>query len=663
MQKHWLLIQKVIVFVLSVLLGALSTFSGGFIPVLLVDGFSYRTYIQNFIIAGIIFLVYLLIVLITIIRKGFTSQLFNTLIVTFTVAIVGIVALLVLGMGGEGEIASISGDLAILIALAIILVIVFISILICTIAAAISGFNATIVAGILVGTSIMTRLLYAENSDIVRHHKDVSSVILFAVMSLCAITALSFYIAWRALEKDEKFALARTFGVIFGAIGGTSFRGSNLAYANFNNAILKGSNFSSTKQQQTLLTQVFWKDANQLDKARRGNSMLSDLAVCELLVTRNGCKKSYINTDLRGANLNRVNLNEANLTRAILSEATLVYAELQNTNLTETLAIGTDFTRSLLTGACLEAWNIDDTTNLDDVDCQYVFLKNNQQERRPSSGDFASREFTKLFQEVLSTVDLIFRNGIDWKAFEAALRQVQIKKEDTPLEIQSIENKGDGMVVVRVKVPPDANKEEIHREFNQQYELALKALEDKYRAELQAKDGEIAIYRKQSANMLEVIKLQATNKQPVNVPIHVQAIAKAMNDSTDQSQNVTIGGNVTGSTINLGEISGSVSNAVNQLPNSPDPKQPGIKELLAELQAAIEGDADLPEKGKATALEQVKVLAEVGQDSEQPEKKDLGSRAINLLKGAASFLPDTAKLAEACSKLLPLIAKALGLPV
>jgi len=66
-----------------------------------------------------------------------------------------------------------------------------------------------------------------------------------------------------------------------------------------------------------------------------------------------------------------------------------------------------------------------------------------------------------------------------------------VENEDTPLEIQSIENKGDGVVVVRVSVPPETNKEKIHGEFNQQYDLALKALEARYWAELQARDGEI----------------------------------------------------------------------------------------------------------------------------------------------------------------------------
>lgn len=441
-----------------------------------------------------------------------------------------------------------------------------------------------------------------------------------------------------------------------GAIGGTSFCGADLSYANFSQAVLRKTNFNHTKQKQTILEWVNWQDGKWLDRARVGNSILANPAVRELLVTCNGYKKSYVDANLRAANLNGANLEGADLTWADLSCAILRRADLRNANLTEAIVVGTDLTGAQLTGACLEDWNISSYTSLEDIDCQYVYLLRNHEERRPYSGDFAPGEFTKLFQEALSTVDLIFRNGVDWKAFVAALKQVQVKNEDTPLEIQGIENKGDGVIVVRVNVPPETDKAKIHGEFNQHYGLALKALEAQYQAQLQAKDDQLAIYRQQSADMKEIVSLLA------NRPVNVINENKIMSNSNDQSRSIHIGGNVTGSTINLGEISGSVSNAVNQLPSSPDPQKPGIKELLAELQTAIESAAELPDKGKATALEQVKVLAEVAQNPEQPEKKNLGSQAINLLKGAASFLPDTAKLVEACSKLLPLITKALGLP-
>jgi uncharacterized protein YjbI with pentapeptide repeats len=470
---------------------------------------------------------------------------------------------------------------------------------------------------------------------------------------------LGGYAVWRAFKGDEKFALVRTFGVAFGAMGGTRFYQADLTEANFTEAILKGTNFNAAT-----LTHVCWQDAKRLDRARVGDSILSDAAVRQLLMTRNGNSKSYIRANLRGANLAGVNLNQANLKWADLSEASLKQANLKEANLREVLAIGTDFAGATLTGACLEGWNISDTTNLQNVDCQFVYLKGDQQERRPSSGDFAPDEFTKLFQEVLSTVDLIFRNGVDWKAFVAAFQQVQVQNEDTPLKIQSIENKGEGVVVVRVHVPPDTNKEKIHSEFNQQYDLALQALEAKYRAELQARDGEIAHYREQSVNMWEVIKLQA--KQP----IHIQAIAgaKAMHDSTDSSRNIEIGNiggnfNASGQALNLGDISGNVTNSIHQLQQSSHPQASELAELLTQLQTAIETESALQPDDKTEALEQVGTLAKAGENPQDGPLKKLAGTAMKVLRGTIAALPATATLVEAGSKLLPLIAKAIGLPV
>jgi hypothetical protein len=117
--------------------------------------------------------------------------------------------------------------------------------------------------------------------------------------------------------------------------------------------------------------------------------------------------------------------------------------------------------------------------------------------------------------------------------------------------------------------------------------------------------------------------------------------------------------NLSGSTLNPGTISGNVTNTINQLS---DTSQPELQAHLKELQSAIES-SNLPDQSKATALEQVKTLAEASQNPDQPEKKGMAEKALTFLKGMASMLPDTAKLAEACAKLLPLIAKVFGIPV
>ena len=138
-----------------------------------------------------------------------------------------------------------------------------------------------------------------------------------------------------------------------------------------------------------------FKGVKKLDLARVGKTLLAQPNVRELLVNPNrGYKKNYFQANLRGANLDHANLKEANLTQADLREATFTNADLRDCNLTDVNAINTDLTHVYLTGACLEGWNIDQSTILDNIDCKYVYFLNNQQERRPSSGDFEPEEFT-----------------------------------------------------------------------------------------------------------------------------------------------------------------------------------------------------------------------------------------------------------------------------
>jgi hypothetical protein len=143
-----------------------------------------------------------------------------------------------------------------------------------------------------------------------------------------------------------------------------------------------------------------------------------------------------------------------------------------------------------------------------------------------------------------------------------------------------------------------------------------------------------------------------------------------MNESTDQSRKIEIGSvgrdfNASGQAFNLGEmdISGTVTNTINQLPESPEPDQPGIKELLTELQPAIEAETNLSDEDKAEALEQVKALAEAGKNPQEASTQKSAKTAMKILKGTVASLPSVATLAEACTKLLPLIAKFLGLPI
>jgi uncharacterized protein YjbI with pentapeptide repeats len=367
-----------------------------------------------------------------------------------------------------------------------------------------------------------------------------------------ALTLFYFCLGWLTLKQESRDPWLRQIVIAFAAIGGTSFFQANLTEADFTGARLKNTNFN-----RAILKKTCFQQAIKLELARPGNTLLVNPQVRDFLIdSRTGAGKDFAQANLRGAYLDGANLQTANLRLANISEASLQYAHLAGANLTEVNAVNTDLRHATLTGACVENWNIDATTQLDEVDCQYIYLLNGQKERRPSSGEFQPGEFTKLFAEMFDTVDLIFRNGVDWKAFIAALKKVQVQNENTPLQVQSIANKGDGVIVVKVHVPPDTDKEKIHQEFNQNYQLQLAAIEAQYKAQLTAKETEIAIYRQQSVDMMEITKTLA------NRPIHVEA--KAMSNSNDSSPNITIR-DINNSAVNFGEIIGDVTNTINQI--------------------------------------------------------------------------------------------------
>lgn len=332
----------------------------------------------------------------------------------------------------------------------------------------------------------------------------------------------------------------------------TRFSGGNFRRANLNGAILRESilikaNLSGANLTGVDLYKATLYGANLeraiLSKVQAGSASFgsADLKKADLSsanfdsaqfsnATLNEAILSNSNFDRANffkAKLIKTNLSNSRLIQATFSEADLTEANLSKSRLINTRALATDFESAILTGACIQDWHINNKTNLSDIICDYVYLKQNLQERRPHSGNFAPREFTKLFQKARETVDLIFRNGVDWQAFLVSFEQLQVEAGDKALFIQAIENKNDGAFVIRVSVPPELDKAEIEKYFKQKYQKALKVRDEQYRKHLRErlkdKDDLIANYREK---MIEMKSIRQDNTQLI-------AIIKTMAEKED----------------------------------------------------------------------------------------------------------------------------------
>lgn len=301
--------------------------------------------------------------------------------------------------------------------------------------------------------------------------------------------------------------------------------GANLKEANFNEAYLSGADLIGADLSQADLsgadliganligTNLIGAKLNGVDLSK-ANLSGTDLSRAKLI----GAKLSGTNLSgakLCDANLTGAHLKQANLKGSNLSGANLSMANLTDAYLQRTKVQNTNFNQAILTGACLENWHINSGTNLDQVICEYVYLQADQQERRPRSGNFALGEFSQLFQQALETFEMIFEYGIDWQAFFTSFQKLQFEHSSSELSIQAIENKHNGSCVIRVNIPPNANKLAIEISLKREYEHQLKIIDKKYRYQLQAKYDQIAAYRQQSADLTEIIKVMASRVIPL----------------------------------------------------------------------------------------------------------------------------------------------------
>jgi uncharacterized protein YjbI with pentapeptide repeats len=301
--------------------------------------------------------------------------------------------------------------------------------------------------------------------------------------------------------EERNYPFIRNFSTDIATYYGTCFAEANLTDASLEYAVLINTNFSKAN-----LTRANFYGAKQLNSAKVNRTILMNRLVRDLLVSHQGSNCSYLGCDLHGAYLAGGNLINADFTGVNLSDSNLKDAELDRANLTRILAIGANLEGASLTGACIADWSIDRTTKLDDISCDYVYLKSPGEDRNPASGIFSTGDFTQLFREIWNTIDLIFHEGIDWASFGTAWQQIQIENDGIPLAIHSIERKGEGTILVKVEVPQDFDKARLHESFDRSYQLLLNSIEDRHRAELTGRDRELAMYKEQQDRSYQILQ-------------------------------------------------------------------------------------------------------------------------------------------------------------
>ena len=643
LQRRWQIPLLIIALLIAAAAGCVGAIGGAFVGAFLSENSQ-----KLLSYPGIIFSIATVIFLMVIIPHGFKSAFEFFLVIAFV-----FVLILTFSFGLSLEVA---GPVSLGLLLTLVFAVKFSLALALTFAGVVSDAFALGVIATLFGSSIaLTLVAFVKVFATARAISVVG-----AVVGIYAVTFISGYISKRALADDNRFSWLKSIAIEYATVKGTTFCNADITDANFTEATLKSTDFRTAN-----LTRTCFRNTEKLDRARVGNSILADTRVRELLITGNGYKKSYVGANLQGANLTGVNLSEANLKQANLSEATLHQANLELANLTETQALATDFTAASFTGACLEAWNIDATTKLDRVDCRFVYLLEYPQpgtgdrDRRPHhiSKCFEPGDFEKLYKKIMETVQILLKNGINPEAFVAAFQKLMREfPEITPDSIQAFDKKGDD-ILLTFNVPEGTDKGKFEQTWDEGYQAGLQA--QSQAEQLKSKAREIEIHDQNRLDMKEMLLLMIEG-------FNVKIINKVNSTSESKAMNPTNSNNITArdisqSTLNS-DISGIVTNTINQLPASPQSDKPGIKELLTELQTAIEAETDLSDDDKAEALEQVKALAEVGQNPQESTMQKAGKTAMTILKGTIASLPSAATLVEACSKLLPAIASLLLLP-
>lgn len=515
-------------------------------------------------------------------------------------------------------------------------------------------------------------------------------IVIHSLKILLPIAAATFsvFVGVGIFQDADNRPWLRKLIIALVAARGTSFQHANLSDANFTSALLPNTNFQAAN-----FTRAHWSQARSLHLAQIERTYLADAQIQHLVTSGQGQGQTFDYKDLRGVNLQSADLAEASFVGVNLSEANLAGANLARAKLVRTQLYRANLSNAILTGAYIQDWGISTDTQFDGVQCDYIYMRlptpaDPDPCRKPDNRNetFAAGDFENFIAPIIKTldlysqqnvdprhvaeayktIDLFHHEGIDPGAAAIALQQLAEQHPEAGIEVIALEGRGQDQIRLQAVVSGQANRSELSAQYSENYRQ-LKSLPY---TDLQSLLSSVT-EKDQQIHRLETMLEQAIQQPRFYVETYRHQGEFIMSQSKGNIQIENVQGNVSGvaaagdhlemtGTL-LGEISGTVTNTINQLPTSSDPDQPGLRELLSQLQAAIEAERELNDEDKAEALEQVKVFAEAGQKPEEGALRKAAKTAMKILKGTIAGLPSATELVQESSKLLVAISALLAI--
>ncbi|NEP11794.1 MAG: pentapeptide repeat-containing protein [Symploca sp. SIO2C1] len=310
----------------------------------------------------------------------------------------------------------------------------------------------------------------------------------------------------------------RTLVLTVGSWRGTSFHNLDLSGVSFKRAKLANSNLQAKKFYRTC-----FQKATGLERARVDSQYLDleNLKVQKLLTDASSQDQDFRGLNLRGAylqgaDMRSFDLTDANLTGAdfkgadlsesilirtqlagadfqrvdlsnnILIDANLTEADLRQANLRDCTLVRAqvaraDFSGAIMTGICIEDWSVSSKTCFRGVRCDYIYRRYQDQQptdKYPVDRNFEQGEFESLYQEVGNVAELIFKEGVNWRAFAFTLQKLQLEDEGLGLQLKGIEKRGD-LWVVKVTHNEHIPTAQVEQQLKANYENLQRQLANK----------------------------------------------------------------------------------------------------------------------------------------------------------------------------------------